>query len=550
MKVQNIIYFSILILLLSSVKLNAQSWQWSAHTGSNQLDLSSNVTVDGFGNSYWAGIFLGGYCYSSTDTLGPRLGLSDFYLSKYDGSGNKIWWKQIGGNNASNYSEGIASITSDNFGCVYITGSFSGITTFGSFTLQAIGQEDCFLAKYDSNGNCIWAKKAGGNKDDSGSGLTLDNDGNIYLCGINNETATFDSFTIPPGGFIAKYDTSGNCLWAKNKMGYTTNFGTVNTCTATPQSIKFVNSQLIINGNISNDTTYIDSLNILLPINTGCYYMAAFDTSGTIKWLSKFGGPSPYTESLEHGVDGFGNSYATGTCSGQGKFLTDTLYGTRIAFLVKIDANGNEIWVREVDTPGLSYGNMTSSDGDGNIYLTGKFSGAATFGSYNLAASTPNDMFVARYNTSGDCLGVRAFGQAEGAGVTQDANGNAYVCGNFDNSITIGNSTYTSYGDKDIFIAKLDEIVGISEERTSSNQLLIYANPNAGKCTITVPDEFANEPYLQLNIFDNSGKIIQQKTVEMNDGKIKLNLEAEAKGMYHVTLGNGKKKYSGKIVFE
>ena len=142
MKVQNIIYFSILILLLSSVKLNAQSWQWSAHTGSNQLDLSSNVTVDGFGNSYWAGIFLGGYCYSSTDTLGPRLGLSDFYLSKYDGSGNKIWWKQIGGNNASNYSEGIASITSDNFGCVYITGSFSGITTFGSFTLQAIGQED------------------------------------------------------------------------------------------------------------------------------------------------------------------------------------------------------------------------------------------------------------------------------------------------------------------------------------------------------------------------------------------------------------------------
>jgi len=55
---------------------------------------------------------------------------------------------------------------------------------------------------------------------------------------------------------------------------------------------------------------------------------------------------------------------------------------------------------------------------------------------------------------------------------------------------------------------------------------------------------------LQLIIFDNSGKIIQQKTVEMNDGKIKLNLEAEAKGMYNVTLGNGKKIYSGKIIFE
>lgn len=131
-----------------------------------------------------------------------------------------------------------------------------------------------------------------------------------------------------------------------------------------------------------------------------------------------------------------------------------------------------------------------------------------------------------------------------------NANGNAYVCGNFDNTITIGSNTYTSYGDKDIFIAKLDEIVGISEERITSNKLLIYANPTAGKCTITVPDEFINENYLQLTIFDNSGKIIQQKNVEMNDGKIKLNLEAEAKGMYNVTLGNGKKNYSGKIVFE
>ena len=103
---------------------------------------------------------------------------------------------------------------------------------------------------------------------------------------------------------------------------------------------------------------------------------------------------------------------------------------------------------------------------------------------------------------------------------------------------------------KDVFLAKANAITGIEEERISSNHLLIYANPNAGKCTITVPDAFTNEPYLQLTIFDNSGKVIQQKTVEMNDGKIKLNLEAEAKGMYNVTLGSGKKNYSGKIVFE
>lgn len=36
----------------------------------------------------------------------------------------------------------------------------------------------------------------------------------------------------------------------------------------------------------------------------------------------------------------------------------------------------------------------------------------------------------------------------------------------------------------------------------------------------------------------------------MNEGKIKLNLEQEAKEVYNVVLGNSKKSYNGKIVFE
>jgi hypothetical protein len=65
-----------------------------------------------------------------------------------------------------------------------------------------------------------------------------------------------------------------------------------------------------------------------------------------------------------------------------------------------------------------------------------------------------------------------------------------------------------------------------------------------------VPDEFLHEKNLVLSIFDNTDKLIQQKTLEMNEGKIKVSLEAEAKGIYNVTLSNGKKSYGGKIVFE
>ncbi|MEI2758492.1 MAG: T9SS type A sorting domain-containing protein [Bacteroidia bacterium] len=65
-----------------------------------------------------------------------------------------------------------------------------------------------------------------------------------------------------------------------------------------------------------------------------------------------------------------------------------------------------------------------------------------------------------------------------------------------------------------------------------------------------MPDDFVNEKNLVLSICDNKGKLIQQKTLQMNEGNIKLNLEQEAKGVYNVVLSNNKKSYNGKIVFE
>ena len=105
---------------------------------------------------------------------------------------------------------------------------------------------------------------------------------------------------------------------------------------------------------------------------------------------------------------------------------------------------------------------------------------------------------------------------------------------------------------KKTYISKATAITGIvgPPKNKTNNQLLIYANPTTGKCNIIVPDELINEPNLTLSIFDNSGKLIQQQKLEMSENKIKLNLDEEAKGIYTAILSNGKKSYTGKIVFE
>ena len=182
------------------------------------------------------------------------------------------------------------------------------------------------------------------------------------------------------------------------------------------------------------------------------------------------------------------------------------------------------------------------------------------FGNYTASTSSPGnvDMFLARYDLNGNCMGVRntkvdiqSPNPSAGYRLAQENNGTCYVAGLFKNTSTFGSQSITSLGDKDIFIAKINAITGLGEaHKVNGNQLLIYANPTQGKCTITIPDEFINEKNLILSVYDNNGKIIQQKILLMNDDKIKLDLQAEAKGTYNVTLSNKIKSYSGKIVFE
>jgi hypothetical protein len=135
--------------------------------------------------------------------------------------------------------------------------------------------------------------------------------------------------------------------------------------------------------------------------------------------------------------------------------------------------------------------------------------------------------------------------------VSVDPSGNLLCAGNFYNTITVGPNTFTSRGENDIFVAKCSPITGIIKPMTANgNRLLIYANPTTGVCNITIPDELKNEKNLTLFVYDQSGRLIQKTSVEMTDGKIRLDIRARAKGTYQAILTNGEKRYSGKIVFE
>lgn len=543
----------LIILIFSILKGYSQDWQWVKHIGSGGMapigqDVSVTVINDKYGNSYFPGTYDGPYCYFETDTL-SRKGSEDFFLIKYDNSGNKLWLKHFYGVGGSNV--GASDICYDSINdFIYITGLKQGMINFGGIFLNSM-QITFFIAKYDLNGNCIWAKQAYSIAESYGSGVTVDDNGDVYVCGSNMDSTSFDAYTIPRGGFIAKYDASGNCLWAKNKFRYMS----PGPSEIRAQDIIVYDSTLFISGNAFNDTIVVDT--ITTPNHASSVMISSFDLDGNIKWIKMAGGGNNGISGWDFSVDENGNSYICGTFSWTGYFDTIVLttpsgMGSD-AFIAKYNLLGELQWVKQLSATGGSGAWNIHASSDGTSYVTGYFNGTANFGSYNVTSSTTKDMFVARYDSNGTCLGIRSFGRAQGTAITVNSNNEFWVGGQLVGPTTIDGILYPFYGyPTDLFIAKGEAPIGIEtyNKRKTTNALHIYANPNQGTCNITVPEELLYEQNLILTIYDVSGKIIQQQQVQIAQEKIKINLEAEAKGVYQVTLGNAKKIYSGKIVFE
>ena len=97
--------------------------------------------------------------------------------------GDLAWAKRAGGSSIDT-GRGIAVDASGNS---YVTGSFRGSATFGpgetnATTLTSAGIFDIFVAKYDASGDLVWATRAGGTGTDVGNGIALDDAGNSFKC--------------------------------------------------------------------------------------------------------------------------------------------------------------------------------------------------------------------------------------------------------------------------------------------------------------------------------------------------------------------------------
>jgi hypothetical protein len=195
--------------------------QWSIKAGGTKDDRGRDITLDNSGNIYLTASYTQSASFSGTnisDNTGSKYSAA---IAKYSSSGNLTWVRSIGGCCDTTRAYGPST---DEFGNVYFTGYFKDQVKFGSITLNGSGNTDAFIAKYDPNGNALWAKKYAGIYEDFGNGSAVDQSRQlVYFTGMFDYRADFDTINVYSAGnrdvWIAAVDYSGDIQWLKTAGG-------------------------------------------------------------------------------------------------------------------------------------------------------------------------------------------------------------------------------------------------------------------------------------------------------------------------------------------
>ncbi len=440
-----------LLLAITSTFLTAQTPGFDyafGFLGYNGSSYMNTICSDSSGNMYFAGSFLGTVDFvPGPDTAfvhNPGYGWFTFIL-KLDNNGNFKWVRTF----ESTGGIGISSISTDNSGAVYSTGTFTSDTVDfdpslgGTHYLHGSNlYPDNFICKLDSSGNFVWAKKFGGSQEDHAYALALDSTGNVYVTGDFRGYSNFDygntNYLLYAAGFadafLLKYDPAGNFMWVKQLAS---------PVAAKGNALTTYENSIFVGGDFK-DTIDVDpgpGINqLVVPLAGSSLYngfIARFDLNGNLVWGQSHPHNGNGTVSgIAH--DDFGNIYSTGNFSascdfdgGPGTFTLSPGSNGQQIFLLKTDTSGAFNWVKQLGGFGTDYGIDIDTDPAGNVYSTGRFLNTSDFdpgpGVFTLSSGAGFEVYISQLDSTGNFMWAGEVG-----GSDDDAATSIFVRPDFD----------------------------------------------------------------------------------------------------------------------
>ena len=300
---------------------SAGTYQWLKHFGaapSACCALFRRAAVDSAGNIYLVGEPQGNALDLGCGALPTGMSM---FVAKFDSAGSCGWSKAYGpgSDSGSNYTQS-ETIAFDPTGNVFVAGGFYGTIDFGSGSMTAPGiGMDVFIQKFSPTGKLAWAKSFGsGGSVAQVTGIAADACGNILADGTFSQTIDFGCTTLTESGltgsgdiFLAKLDTTGNCIWSQS-------FGDPGTQLGGPLALDGFGGPTITSG-FSGTLNFGGGVLNGASAGNASMYIAKFNSSGTYEWA--YGGGPPASNALNssgYGIAASGTAVVSAGTFGDG----------------------------------------------------------------------------------------------------------------------------------------------------------------------------------------------------------------------------------------
>lgn len=210
-----------------------------------------------------------------------------------------------------------------------------------------------------------------------------------------------------------------------------------------------------------------------------CTWQNPSEPTPTVMPLLTAGGPvyNSFNNVANMTTDAAGNVYVTGAFERITDFggVSKSIPGFGKGFFVaKYNKDGVLQWVKTGVGNGTDYasGSGIVVDASGSVFVTGFFLGVIDFeGVSRTSTSASNDIFLAKYSSSGALIWLQAVGGTGhdfGSGVAIDGVGDVYVTGSFRGTVSFSGVSRTSVGGSaDVYVMKYGSVGALQWVQTA-----------------------------------------------------------------------------------
>lgn len=524
---KNIIRLAFLILSINSF---GQSFGWvNTGIGNENIEGKKLVSADN-GDIIAAGGFEGSGVFSSSNII--AIGDEDFFLARYDSSGNNLWSRAYGGFE----KDEIKDLAKGPNNTIYVCGSTEGAMILDTLVLNNLDGKNGFLAQLDEGGNIIWGLNLESNDEITASAIVVSEmDSIAYISGHFKDSAFIGSYSISSFAsesfFVAAVDYFGNIIWVSTGASQDE---------VEPLSMSLgAGSRINVLGNFEGN--FLVGSNVLPNSSDSDAFLLCLDQAGDFIWSNSIGGTNDI-EGSSITADEQGNVFVIGSFEDEVHFNTDSLTSAedKDGFFAKYDDEGNELWVKGLSGTSDVQPKDVFADNAQGIYITGSIDGTCYFDSLAITNNSGTDLFIVKYDTSGTVIwgkGIGGSGSVEGCAISTDVNGNPIVTGRFDGTAFFDEISISGFSDHDFFIGKMfpaEDTASISEIEYMEYKAVLYPNPADQSIYISL--KYPNAPKtLTLELTDAQGRHIQNFNWEQNKS---INVASLDSGLYFLQSQN------------